>query len=470
MSFTSLGFAVCFPIILFLYYIIPEKAKKYFLILCSGIFYVLFDARFLGVLLPVIGISYIFGLFVGKKKSRLLMWLGIVLSLIPLVLLKYVGVYRDLAAVTGISFFTLQAISFIVDRFRANVDSDGISTGGVSLADYTLYMTYFPTIVSGPIKKYNQFANQISVQKTFDYEKIRRGLYMMAVGYIEKLMLADCAAKFVSSVFDSKELLPGCYILIATITFGLQLYFDFAGYSYIAIGASLALGYDVPDNFLQPYFATSIKEFWRRWHISLSTFLKDYIYIPLGGSRCGSARKYLNLMITFLVSGIWHGVGLNFVFWGALHGMYQVIGNLKNALTGRLKNSIVDNRLSHVAKSIIVFILVDYAWLYFRANSLTQGFEFTWQMITGFNVSSLSDGWIYRAGMNKIQLLFWVIVAVLIFVFDIFIYKKIDLFEKLASKKTLFRWVVYFCVIGIILIGYISGLGKNAGAFIYGGF
>lgn len=463
MSFTSLGFAVCFPILLVLYYIIPEKVKKYFLILCSGIFYVLFDYRYIFVLIGVTLVSYLFGQLLIKKRSRIIMWLGIVITLAPLALLKYVGVYQNLAAVTGISFFTLQAVSYVVDCFKKPLVSN-------SFVDYLLYLTYFPTIVSGPIKKYNQFANQISVPKTFDYEKIRRGLYMMAVGYIEKLMLADCAAKFVSSVFDSKELLPGCYILIATITFGLQLYFDFAGYSYIAIGASLALGYDVPDNFLQPYFATSIKEFWRRWHISLSTFLKDYVYIPLGGSRCGSARKYLNIMITFLVSGIWHGVGLNFVFWGALHGMYQVIGNLKNALTGRLKNSIVDNRLSHVAKSIIVFILVDYAWLYFRANSLTQGFEFTWQMITGFNVSSLSDRWIYRAGMNKIQLLFWVIVAVLIFVFDIFIYKKIDLFKKLASKKTLFRWIVYFCVIGIILIGYISGLGKNAGAFIYGGF
>ena len=411
------------------------------------------------------------------------MWIGILLSLSPLIILKYVGIYSNLAAVTGISFFTLQAVSFIVDRFRMNMDSDDVRNR-CSFADYILYMTYFPTIVSGPIKKYDQFASQISIPKTFDYEKVRRGLYMMAAGYIEKLMLADCAAKFVSSVFDSKDILPGCYILLATVTFGLQLYFDFAGYSYIAIGASLTLGYDVPDNFLQPYFATSIKEFWRRWHISLSTFLKDYVYIPLGGSRCSKARKYFNLMITFLVSGIWHGVGLNFVFWGALHGIYQVVGDIKNAIIDKFrnkeksvemssqdfrKNTVCDSP-AHMAKSIIVFILVDYAWLYFRANSLTQGFEFTKQMITEFNVSSLSDGWIFQAGMNKIQLLFWVVVAFLVFVFDLCMYKKIDLFAKLASKKTLFRWVVYFCVIGIILVGYISGLGKNAGAFIYGGF
>ena len=456
MSFTSLGFAICFPILLVIYYAIPEKCKKYFLILCSGIFYVLFDYRYIFVLLGVTLVSYLFGLILKRKRSRIVLWLGIVITLAPLVLLKYVGVYQNLAAITGISFFTLQAVSYLVDSFKA-------TSGKTSFADYLLYMTYFPTIVSGPIKKYDQFANQIVIPKTFDYEKIRRGLYMMAVGYVEKLLLADCAAKFVTSVFDSKEMLSGCYVLIATVTFGLQLYFDFAGYSYIAIGASLTLGFEVPDNFLQPYFATSVKEFWRRWHISLSTFLKDYVYIPLGGSRCSTARKYINIMITFLVSGVWHGVGLNFIFWGALHGIYQVIGDM-------IKSTNKTKGIVRVLKSIIVFVLVDYAWLYFRANSLMQGFELTVQMFRNFNISELASGWIYSAGMNKIQLLFWIVVATLVFVFDIFMYKNIDLFEKLASKKTIVRWLIYISVIGIILIGALSELGRNVGAFIYGGF
>ena len=456
MSFTSLGFAVCFPIFLVIYYLIPEKIKKFFLILCSGIFYVLFDYRYIFVILGVTVVSYMFGQLLIKKKSRIVMWLGIVITLTPLALLKYVGVYQNLAAVTGISFFTLQAVSYVADCFK----NPSVST---SFVDYLLYMTYFPTIVSGPIKKYAQFANQITVPKDFNYEKTRRGLFMMALGYIEKLLLADCAAKFVASVFDSKEMLSGCYILIATVTFGLQLYFDFAGYSYIAIGASLTLGYEVPDNFLQPYFATSVKEFWRRWHISLSTFLKDYVYIPLGGSRCSIVRKYTNLMITFLVSGVWHGVGLNFIFWGALHGIYQVIGDM-------IKSTNKTKGIVRVLKSIIVFVLVDYAWLYFRANSLKQGFEFTAQMFENFNAYELASGWIFSAGMNKIQLLFWILVAALVFVFDIFMYKDIDMFEKLSSQKTIVRWLVYIFAIGIILIGALSGLGRNVGAFIYGGF
>lgn len=460
MSFTSIGFAILFPITLLIYYVIPERIEKFFLIFCSVFFYLLFDYRFILVLMAVTLISFLFGRILTHKKVTILLVTGVVTSLLPLVLLKYLAVFDNLAAVTGISFYTLQAISYMVDCHKDTKHQKD------SFWNYVLFMSFFPTVVSGPIKRFNSFNEQIETSHAFEYSKVRRGLYMMALGYVEKLMLADCGAKLVAAVFDSTESCAGSLIVISTVTFGLQLYFDFAGYSYIAIGAALVLGYAIPDNFMQPYFATSIKEFWRRWHISLSEFLKDYVYIPLGGNRHGNIRKYVNLLITFLVSGIWHGVGLNFVFWGALHGIYQVVSDIKN----RIFHPNESNALLRVLKSALVFIMVDYAWLFFRVNSLSQGFEFTKNIFTNFDISVLLSGWIFDAGMNKIQLLFWIIVAILIFVFDVCMYQNIDLFEKLGSCKAYIRWTVYFVAIGIIIVGALSGVGKNAGAFIYGGF
>ncbi len=460
MSFTSLGFAICFPIVLLIYYAVPERIKKFFLIFCSVFFYILFDYRFIFVLLLITLFSYVFGRLLSKKKIPVILVIGVIGSILPLILLKYLTVYENLAAVTGISFYTLQAVSYMVDCYKDNTKCNA------SFWNYVLFMSFFPTIVSGPIKRFSSFSKQTDISHTFEYLKVRRGLYMMALGYIEKLMLADCAAKLVTSVFDGTTDCSGSMIVLATVTFGLQLYFDFAGYSYMAIGASLILGYSIPDNFLQPYFAVSIKEFWRRWHISLSEFLKDYVYIPLGGNRHGNIRKYINLMVTFLVSGIWHGVGLNFVFWGALHGIYQIIGDIKNRIFHTNKNNI----LLRVLKSILVFGLVDYAWLFFRVNSLSQGFEFTKNIFTKFDISVLSSRWVFDAGMNKIQLLFYIIVAILVFVFDVYMYKNIDLFEKLGNCKTYIRWIIYFVIIGIIIVGALSGIGRNAGAFIYGGF
>jgi D-alanyl-lipoteichoic acid acyltransferase DltB (MBOAT superfamily) len=274
----------------------------------------------------------------------------------------------------------------------------------------------------------------------------------------------------VDAVYNDHTSYSGAVIAYATVCYGIQIYTDFAGYSFISIGAARMLGFRVPDNFRQPYFATDIRDFWSRWHISMSTWFRDYVYIPLGGNRKGKARKYLNNMITFLLSGLWHGSSWNFVAWGGLHGIYHLISGMTSGFRSRLneklkiKENTFGRRLFHI---LLTFIMADYAWLFFRAGSLSTALDMTKRMVTDFRLYTLSGDWIEvfglpEASIGSIPLALLITAAV-----DILHERDFSLIRWLDEQGVIFRWICYIGSTLIVLLAAVQNLGQSTGEFIY---
>ena len=469
MQFNTLGFFVFFAICLCLYYRVPAGKNKWLMAVFGVFFYSCFSYSGLLVLGLVSLISWCGERVLSKVQNRYLLWLFSGLTLSGLVLLKYFNVIPGFALPVGISFFTLQAVSAMGDVYRKK----SVPTG---LGEHVLYLSFFPTVVSGPILRKNDFLKEVKKEKVFVYEDVRRGFYRIAIGFVEKYFLADRISRLVDSVYGQPSEFGGAQIAVATILFGLQLYYDFAGYSHMAIGFAKCFGISIMENFERPYFSCSIKEFWRRWHISLSSWLRDYVYIPLGGSRNGTGRKYANLVITFLVSGIWHGVGLNYLFWGFLHGFYQVV---EDGLFGRRKGNMgkqqevalpVRNAAGVLFRMLAVFLLVNFAWLFFRAPDMGTAVEMVNSMVTKFQISGLFSRWWFDYGMAKVEYLMWAVVSLAVLVFDIMEEKDREFLLKFEKQNTWIRWSVYTVVLCVIVFTLLIGMGSNANSFLYQNF
>jgi D-alanyl-lipoteichoic acid acyltransferase DltB (MBOAT superfamily) len=274
----------------------------------------------------------------------------------------------------GISFYTFQALGYSIDAYYGRVRAER------NFITYALFVTFFPQLVAGPIERTRNLLPQFKVNHEFDYDRVTSGLRLAAWGMFKKVVIADRLAVYVNVVFGNPSAYPAASLALAVFFFAFQIYCDFSGYSDIAIGCARVLGFNLMSNFRQPYFSRSITEFWRRWHISLSTWLKDYLYIPLGGNRKGEFRRNINLLITFLISGLWHGAAWHFVVWGALHGAFQVIGRstapFRNAI-GRKVGLVEESPLRKVIQVCITFTLVCFAWVFFRANTITDAFLIT---------------------------------------------------------------------------------------------
>lgn len=324
--------------------------------------------------------------------------------------------------------------------------------------------------MAGPIERSRNLLIQINEKHRFDFEQVRRGLLLMLYGFFQKVVLSEYLAIAVDSVYDTYTERTGFQLLLATVLFAFQIYCDFGSYSNIAIGAARVMGFRLMENFNTPYFSESVAEFWRRWHISLSTWFRDYLYIPLGGSRKGKVRKWINLMIVFLVSGLWHGASWHFVVWGFLNGVYQVIGEWLKPWKQRLVRffHIEINAFSHrLLRMLTTFVLVDFSWIFFR-SSLAQGMEilkriagwgeqawFTW----GSNLESMG----LTAQTRNV-----LVISLLILLFaDICKYKGIKLIDWLCRQGIWFRWLVYYTAIFGILIFGVYGPGFDASQFIY---
>ena len=273
----------------------------------------------------------------------------------------------------GISFYIFQAVGYAVDVYRGTIKAEK------NFVVYALFISFFPQLVAGPIERAKNMLPQFREKHKFSYENFDAGLRLMIWGFFMKLCVADRVSTYVDAVYNNYMEHSGVSLLLATFFFTFQIYCDFAGYSLIAIGSSKMMGFTLMENFHRPYFAKSIKEFWRRWHISLSTWFKDYLYIPLGGNRVGHYRHLWNLFVTFLVSGIWHGANLTFVLWGSLHGLYQIIGIEKNRLLPKVN---VSKRLHAVFNCLVTFVLVMFAWIFFRANDLHSAFSIIAKIFT----------------------------------------------------------------------------------------
>lgn len=341
MLFNSIDFLIFFPIVVLFYYIIPKKVRNFWLLIVSYYFYMNWNAKYILLLLVSTIATYMFGLMIDyyenreieiRKKKRnktisLVLCLIINLSILFAFkyynffwdsiskLLLYAGIQvsvpkNDLLLPVGISFYTFQALSYTIDVYRGEIYAER------NFCKYALFVSFFPQLVAGPIERSKNLLSQLSKNSKMNSAEIREGILLMLWGFFLKIMIAERAAVIVNTVYDNIELYKGFYLILATILFAIQIYCDFAGYSVIAMGAAKILGINLMENFKAPYFSETVAIFWRNWHISLSSWFKDYVYIPLGGNQKGKVRKYINNLIVFLLSGLWHGASWTFVLWG----------------------------------------------------------------------------------------------------------------------------------------------------------
>lgn len=380
MLFNSLEFIIFWIAVVCVYYLIPNNTlRKVFLLAASYYFYACWNVAFLAILLFETALSYGLGLSLGQdagKKRKLKLWCGVVLLLSPLLCFKYLNFILasagdalhavglcitvpqfKLLLPVGISFYTFMAVGYLVDRYKHKIEAEK------NILDYALFIGFFPQIASGPIGRASAMLPQFKERHPLLYDNIVAGAKMMLWGFFMKLVVGDRAGIYVDTVFGNYVQHNGASLMLATFMYSIQIYCDFAGYSLIAIGTARTMGYELMTNFNRPYFAQSIGDFWRRWHISLSTWFRDYVYIPLGGSRCAQLKIYRNLLITFLVSGLWHGAAYNFIIWGGWHAVIQIV----ERITRRKASSSCVGRLVNI---VITFILVAYGWMLFYVPDL----------------------------------------------------------------------------------------------------
>lgn len=336
MLFNSLSFLVFFPIVFLIYYALPGKVKWVWLLVTSYYFYMCWNVKYTLLLLFTTVSTYVIAIILGKaqkldgkrksliKKGSIAAVLTINLSILAIFKYGNFVIYNinrfsghefrtlDLMLPVGISFYTFQAIGYVIDVYREEIEPER------NLGKYALFISFFPQLVAGPIERSKNLLSQLYQEHKFDYERARSGILLIAWGLFQKIVIADRAAILVNSAFENYESYMGAQLMFAAFCFAIQIYCDFGGYSNIAIGSAEMLGIKLMDNFRQPYFSLSIKEFWSRWHISLSSWFRDYVYIPLGGNRCSKLRKYFNLMCTMLLSGLWHGASWAYISWGGV--------------------------------------------------------------------------------------------------------------------------------------------------------
>ena len=374
----------------------------------------------------------------------------------------------DVLLPVGISFYTFQALGYIIDVYRGTIQAEK------NFFRYALFVSFFPQLVAGPIERSGNLLRQIDhIEEIplFSYKRITEGAVLMLWGYFLKMVIADRVSIVVDTVYNSYWMYGSTELIIASVLFAIQIYCDFASYSQIAIGAAKIMGFDLMENFNTPYFASSIKDFWRRWHISLSTWLRDYIYIPLGGSRCSKLKKYRNLMLTFLISGLWHGANWTYVIWGGIHGLYQVIEDATTPVREKIVKKYqmrTDNFSCRFGKIALTFILTDFAWIFFRANHVSDAFTIIARIFTKANPWILFDGSIYDIllSVNEVHIL--IIALVILFLVDLIRYKKnLTLAGFLNNQNLWFRYAVIFALLFFILIYGQYGPGFSAKQFIY---
>jgi D-alanyl-lipoteichoic acid acyltransferase DltB (MBOAT superfamily) len=457
------------PVALLAYYILPKKHRWLAILLANFCFLWFATKSIEKLVLFVITIvaSYGFGRLIEKKKSKVLLAIAILISSGPLLFTRLLGFVEgyitNIAAESiiiplGLSFYSMQLIAYLVDIYKEKIEAQK------NLLKYALFLSFFPQIIQGPIPRYEQLENQLLEGHAFDDRKFMRGIQLIIWGFFLKFMIADKAGIVVDTVFDGFEGYRGFFILVAGVLYSLQLYTDFLGCVTLSQGMASLFGVELVDNFNHPYFADSIKDFWRRWHISLSSWLRDYIYIPLGGNRKGALRKNINLLATFVVSGIWHGGGFKYLFWGMMHGIYQVVESLvpyfSRKFTGPAK----------AFRVLINFFLVMIAWIIFRADTLRIGLRMIYRMVSKFNPWILFDGSLYNLGLHEKE---WKVLFVSLLVL-LYVSRKqekgVVLRDVFETYNMAFRWVIYIGAIVTIWVFGTYGLGYNANDFIYGGF
>lgn len=474
MIFNSYQFLCFFPVVTLAYFLFPRKVRWIWLLAASYYFYMCWNAGYALLIALSTVVTYVCALLCdhfpqsGARRAVMIAGLGVNLGI--LCFFKYYNFFGDtisrvLGAAglvftvphlnvllpVGISFYTFQALGYMLDVYRRDIPAEK------NFFRYALFVSFFPQLVAGPIERSENLLRQVNKPREWDVAQARDGLCIMLLGFFEKMVVADRAAIYVDAVYNQWYDASGWQIVLATVLFAFQIYGDFGGYSHIAIGAAKIMGYDLMENFRQPYFAVSVRDFWRRWHISLSTWFRDYLYIPLGGSRVSRPRRALNTMITFTVSGLWHGASLNYVVWGMLNGAMQVIeGSLPGG--GKKRKLSLPVRL---LKTALTFMLICFTWLFFRVRALSTGVRMLGRVFGSFAAPELATG--FTAGQAMVLGLSIVLLVLL------------DLLHESGRKlKDISRrWpfvlsggLGLMCVLLIVLFG-VWGPSYNAQAFIY---
>ena len=482
MSLFSLKFICFFAIVFVFYYIITPKYQYIWLLAASYFFYATSNYKYLLVLLLVTEITYLSARLMSDKNKDICLWCGIICSLGILCFFKFWNFWAEglsyffhitdkntggiisIIAPVGLSFFVLQALGYLVDVYK------GKAIAEKNFAKYALFVSFFPLILSGPIERSHNLLEQIRKGTIFSYETVKSGFCLMMWGYVLKLLIANRLSLIVDAAFEDYTTQTGATLLIAIILYGIQLYADFAGYSCIAIGVSRTLGINLIENFRQPYFSRSIMEFWGRWHISFSSWLRDYVYIPLGGNRVSKFRGYLNLLLTFLVSGLWHGTGWKYLAWGGLHGLYQIVGKMtlttRNKITNALKIK-TECFSYHLLQRVITFVLADFAWLFFRAPSLKGALMILKNIVFNFQLGNTIADKLYLTGYDIERFGLLLFEIAILFVVDYLHEKKVSIIRWLDAQNGIFRWGIYVFVCMALIVGVIHDYGLNASTFIY---
>ena len=487
MLFNSIEFLIFFPIVTLIFFVIPKRMRCIWLLVASYYFYMGWNPKYAALIAVSTVITYISGLMIEMFKTTTYKKLVVVSSLVSNLAILGIFKYADFALHTlnilaeqlrleqidkrldlllpvGISFYTFQALSYTIDVYRGNIKAEK------NIIRYALFVSFFPQLVAGPIERSGNLMSQIQrvkEAKLWDFERIRDGILLMFFGFFQKLVIADRASLLVNRVYGDYEAYGFFELAIASVLFAFQIYCDFGGYTNIARGAAKVMGFSLMQNFRQPYLATSIKDFWRRWHISLTSWFTDYLYIPLGGNRKGTIRKYINIFVVFGISGLWHGASWHFVAWGLLHAIYQIAGDLKNKVGSRM-NSRISNFSSggsfsqKLGKVLVTFVLVDFAWIFFAADDLPHVYHILRQMFTTFQTTSINE-----IGLDRGNWAMFLLGVVILLVVDIIHEKGKSIFSLVNRQALWFRWGLYLALIwGVIMFG-IYGIGYDTSQFIY---
>lgn len=482
MAFITFGFYLFLAALVAVYYLLPLRFRWYALLAGSLAFYWYvnqYSAVRFGMMVGTALLCWLagYGLTRLQKGRQALLAVSVAAAATPLLLIKELpffaartadpSTFSHLVVPMGIAFYTMQLIAYLVDVYR------GVAEVEHNPLRFLLFVSFFPQIIQGPIPRHEQLAPQLYAGHRFDERGFTKGFLLILWGFFLKLCIADKAGVFVDAVFDNFPTYSGVYVLLAGVLYSFQLYADFLACTSFAQGIAGLFGIEIIDNFRRPYFATSVRDFWRRWHISLSTWLRDYIYIPLGGNRKGKLRKYGNLLVTFAVSGIWHGAGYKFLFWGLLHGVYQIIGDFTLPARRALDTKMGLDRHSGckiIFQRIITFFLVMLAWILFRADHLSTGLAMIRSIFTICNPWVLTNDAVFALGLNWKEFFVLTISLGILYAVSCLQEKGVALRDRLLAQSLPIRWCVYMGAILFVLIFGTYGFGYDAQAFIYGGF
>jgi len=465
MLFNSIYYLIFFPVVTLLYFCLPHSYRWLLLLVASCVFYMTFIPVYILILFLTILIDYYASIYIehatGTVRKRLLN-LSITSTCLVLFVFKYLGFFNNNLEVLaefigwnypitalniilpiGLSFHTFQSLSYVIEVYRGNQKPEK------HIGIYSLYVMFYPQLVAGPIERPQNLLHQFHEEKRFDYANVTAGLRLIVWGLFKKVVIADRLAIYVNTVYDEPTQFGGPVLVLATVAFAYQIYCDFSGYSDIAIGSARVMGFTLMKNFNAPYFSQSITEFWKRWHISLSTWFRDYLYVPLGGNRVSRWKFYRNILITFAVSGLWHGANWTYIIWGGLNGVYLIVGHLSVGWRVRFCELIgmSSHRMLLVGFRVVTtFTLICVAWVFFRSNSLSDA----WHIIT-----HLTSGWggVWQSVHAFSDLDVTVSIGAIVVLESVqWLQETPSRSNRLMLLPVYFRWSVYYCLLASILV------------------